>query len=155
MEFREVLLMWSRMQISRFIGHTLSEVFGKTDNWRQIYKETSLAFYTSNNVSLKLPSRKVFWCNKYISLKICWGSHVCEIAVYLVMKKVTLFLHKNTHHTISCNKSYLILINIFHYPVPFLDLFHGSGPGCFFYSSRCRLVYIRNSIRKNYIIYGL
>ena len=32
-------------------GYTLTELFGKPDNWLQIYKQTSSNFYTSNNVS--------------------------------------------------------------------------------------------------------
>ena len=39
------------MQIFSFIGYTLTELFGKPDNWRQIYKQTSSTFYISNDVS--------------------------------------------------------------------------------------------------------
>ena len=48
--FREVLFIWSSMQIFSFIGYTLTELFGKPDNWRQIYKQTSSTFYISNDI---------------------------------------------------------------------------------------------------------
>ena len=41
------------MPIFSLIGYTLTELFGKTDNWQQIYKQTSLNFYVSSDVSLK------------------------------------------------------------------------------------------------------
>ena len=69
------------MPIFFFEGHTLSELFGKTDNWRQIYKQTSSTFYTLNDVSLKRVEKKNYRNNKDISLKICWGSHLWEMAV--------------------------------------------------------------------------
>ena len=49
--FRKVLFMWSSMPIFSFIGYTLTELFRKPDNWRQIYKQTGSTFYTSNDVS--------------------------------------------------------------------------------------------------------
>ena len=45
-------------------------------------------------------------------------------------KKMTLFLHKNTHHTIPCEKSYFFLVYIFRSPVPLLFLFHFRGRKC-------------------------
>ena len=39
------------MPIFSFIGYTLTELFRKPDNSRQIYKQTSSTFYTSNDVS--------------------------------------------------------------------------------------------------------
>ena len=48
MVLRKVLFMWSSMPIFSFIGYTLTELFSKPDNWRQIYKQTSL--HTSNDV---------------------------------------------------------------------------------------------------------
>ena len=33
-----------------FMGHILTELFEKTDNWRQVYKQTSSTFYTSKGV---------------------------------------------------------------------------------------------------------
>ena len=48
--FRKVLLMWSSMPIFSFLGYTLTDLFRKPDNWRQIYKQTSSTFYTSNDV---------------------------------------------------------------------------------------------------------
>ena len=41
------------MQILSFIGNILTELIGKTDNWRQIYKQTSSNIYTSNDVCLQ------------------------------------------------------------------------------------------------------
>ena len=41
------------MPISSFIEHILTELFRKTDNWRQIHKQTNLIFDTSNEVCLK------------------------------------------------------------------------------------------------------
>ena len=35
------------MPIFTFIGYTLTELFRKSDNWRQIYKQASSTFYTS------------------------------------------------------------------------------------------------------------
>ena len=49
--FRKVLFMWSSMPIFSFVGYTLTELFRKPDNWRQIYKQTSSTLYTSNNMS--------------------------------------------------------------------------------------------------------
>ena len=37
--FLKVLFMWSSMPIFNFTGYTLTELFRKPDNWRQIYKE--------------------------------------------------------------------------------------------------------------------
>ena len=39
------------MPIFSFIGYTLTELFRILDNWRQIYKQMSSTFYTSNDVS--------------------------------------------------------------------------------------------------------
>ena len=43
--FWKVLFMWSSMPIFNFIEYTLTELFRKPDNWRQIYKQTSSTFY--------------------------------------------------------------------------------------------------------------
>ena len=48
------------MPIFSFIGYTLTELFRKPDNWRQIYKQTRSTFYTSNDVS------KTCWDEKKI-----------------------------------------------------------------------------------------
>ena len=60
------------MEIFSFIGHTRTELFRKPDNWRQIHKQTSSAFYTSNDVS-----NKTYWEEKIIST----SQQGCEIAV--------------------------------------------------------------------------
>ena len=41
------------MLILSFIGHTLTKLFGKTDSWREIYKQTSSALHILNNVRLQ------------------------------------------------------------------------------------------------------
>ena len=38
--------------------HILTELFGKLENWRQIYKQTSSTLYTSNDVSLRRVEEK-------------------------------------------------------------------------------------------------
>ena len=38
-----------RMPTSSFIGHILTELFEKTDNWRKIYGQTNSTCYTSND----------------------------------------------------------------------------------------------------------
>ena len=42
--FWKVLFMWISMPIFSFIGYTLTELFWKSDNWQQIYKQTSSTF---------------------------------------------------------------------------------------------------------------
>ena len=49
--FRKVLFMLSSMPSFSFIGYILTELFRKPDNWRQIYKQTSSTFSTSNDLS--------------------------------------------------------------------------------------------------------
>ena len=49
------------MPIFSSVGYTLIEFFRKPDNWRQIYKQTSSTFCTSNDVS------KMCWEEKFIS----------------------------------------------------------------------------------------
>ena len=49
--FRKVLFIWSSIPIFSFIGYTLTKLFRKPDNSRQIYKQTSSNFYRSNDVS--------------------------------------------------------------------------------------------------------
>ena len=47
------------MSIFSFIRHTLTELFEKTDNWRQIYKQTSLNFNPLNDVSQTCREEKI------------------------------------------------------------------------------------------------
>ena len=81
--FRKVLFRWYSMPIFSFIGYTLTELFRKPDNWRQIYKQTSSTFNTSNDMSLKHVEKKQLLRrhNNNISLTVCWRSHLCEMAV--------------------------------------------------------------------------
>ena len=46
------------MTIFSFIGFTVTELFRKPDNLRQIYKQTSSTFYASNQVSVKRVEKK-------------------------------------------------------------------------------------------------
>ena len=69
MVLQKVLFMWSSMPIFSFIGYTLTELFRKPDNWRQIYKQTSS---TST-----LYASKMYREEKNISTS--WQG--CEIAV--------------------------------------------------------------------------
>ena len=39
--FRKLLFVWYNMPIFNFTGYTLTELFRKPDNWRQIYKQMS------------------------------------------------------------------------------------------------------------------
>ena len=48
------------MPIFSFVRYIQPELFEKNKNWRQLYRETSSNFYTSNNVSLKLGVKKNF-----------------------------------------------------------------------------------------------
>ena len=72
--------MWSSMPIFSFIGYTLTELFRKPDNLRQIYKQTSSTLFTSDNVSRR---KKYYYvitrlrnsCLIEIFLKKYWSSH--------------------------------------------------------------------------------
>ena len=64
------------------IGHVLTELFGKTDEWRQIYKQTSLAFYTSNGAcvsKITCLKEKKYWLrcffNKSVEIHISANTH--------------------------------------------------------------------------------
>ena len=59
------------------------ELFRKPYNWQQIYKQTSPTFYTSNDVFLtSVEKKKLLERHKQdVSLKICWGLDLCEMAV--------------------------------------------------------------------------
>ena len=79
------------MSIFSYIGYTLTELFRKPDNWRQNYKQTISTFYTSNDVSKTCLEEKLLGChNKDISLKICWGWQLCEMAVKFLCNKTVL-----------------------------------------------------------------
>ena len=64
--FPKVLFMWSSMPIFSPIGYTLTELFRKLDNWRQIYKQTNSTFYTQT------------MCQE--EKNICTSYQGCEIA---------------------------------------------------------------------------
>ena len=73
---------------------------------------------------------------------------------YLVMRKMTLFLHKNTHHTIPCKKSYFFLSIHFLFSST-TSVFVSPLWSKVSYSFWWHLVYIRNSKRNNSIMYSL
>ena len=59
-----------------FIGYTLTELFRKPDKWRQIYKQTTSTFYTSN------------MCLKRVEKKKLLGRHNKEIFLNTFFKKM-------------------------------------------------------------------
>ena len=59
------------MSIFSFIGYTLTELFRKSDNLRQIYEQASSTFYTPNDVSKTCREEKI----------ISTSQQVCEMAV--------------------------------------------------------------------------
>ena len=62
---RKVLFMWWSMSIFNFIWHTMRELSGKkSDNWRQVYKQTSLIFHTSNG------AHKRCWEGKFVKWRL-------------------------------------------------------------------------------------
>ena len=78
------------MLIFSIIGHILAELFGKTDNWQQIYKQTNLIFYSSNIVWVKC---NVLWRKKammflYKSVKVHTSASGYTIAIYFILKNV-------------------------------------------------------------------
>ena len=57
------------MPIFSFIGYTITELFRKLDNWRQIYKQTGSTSYTSNICLERVEKKKILGRhNKDISL---------------------------------------------------------------------------------------
>ena len=58
--FRKLLFVWYNMPIFNFTGYTLTELFRKPDNWRQIYKQTSSTFYTSKKKLLGRHNKGIF-----------------------------------------------------------------------------------------------
>ena len=40
--FQKVLFMWWSLSVFNFAGHTLTELFGKTDTWQEIQKQASM-----------------------------------------------------------------------------------------------------------------
>ena len=49
------------MPIFSFIGYSMTELIRKPDNWRQVYKQTSSTFCSSEDVS------KTRWEEKFIT----------------------------------------------------------------------------------------
>ena len=76
------------MPIFRFVRYTVTELFRRPNNWRQIYRQTSLISYISKDLSQKRVDKKTL-LGRYkqgIPLKICWGLHLCEMTVELLLK---------------------------------------------------------------------
>ena len=59
------------MSVFSFTGYTWRSYLEKTDNWRQIYKETNLNFCTLNSVSNSVENKDLIGDNR--------GSHLCEM----------------------------------------------------------------------------
>ena len=91
------------MQVFSFIWYTLTELFRKPDNWRQIYKQTNSTFYTSNMCLKRLEKKKFLGRhNKKISLntflKKCRSSHQMQKQVFYkktIVKKLAIFTEKH------------------------------------------------------------
>ena len=70
------------MNIFNFLGHLLTELVRKTENWRQKNKQTSSSFYTSNNACLQNNMLKTLRRNnKDVSLYFHISASAYEIAV--------------------------------------------------------------------------
>ena len=63
------------MPIFSFVEYTLMALFRKPGTWRQICKQKSSTFYTSNDACLKRDDKKKLLrpINKNISLKIAFA----------------------------------------------------------------------------------
>ena len=61
------------MPIFRFVRYTVTELLRRPNNWRQIYRQTSLISYISKDLSQKRVEKKtLLGCYKQgIPLKIC------------------------------------------------------------------------------------
>ena len=87
------------MPIFNFIGYTLTELFRKLDNWRQIYKQTNSTCYTSNDMS------KTCWEEKFL------GGHnkgiSLTVEVYTFAKWLFNYFLKNAEAgpEVLCKKS--------------------------------------------------
>ena len=68
--FWKILFTWPSMPIFSYIGYVLTELFRKPDNWRQIHKQTSLTFYTSNDVSKRKNSYSTSWQGYEIAVSL-------------------------------------------------------------------------------------
>ena len=64
------------MPVFSFTGYTSTELFRKPDKWRQIYKQTTSTFYTSN------------MCLKRVEKKKLLGRHNKEISLNTFFKKI-------------------------------------------------------------------
>ena len=53
------LLIFANNSKKSFIGYTLTELFRKPDNSRQIYKQTNSTFYTSNMCLKRVEKKKL------------------------------------------------------------------------------------------------
>ena len=99
--FWEALLMWSSMPSFSFIGHTLTELFRKLDNWQQIYKST--AFYIWKDLS----RRK----NNYYVIARLQNSCLIAIAVFKKYRSSQRRC-RNIHQRYSVKKVFLKISQI-------------------------------------------
>ena len=110
--FKLVLLMWWTMSIFSFIGHILTELFGKTDNWQKIYKQTSLTFYTSNNVPLKwVEKKKLLGCNSK-EIKNLLNFTTLQNGCLISFKKMCSWNWKKVNVSLYIKKTGFFKINI-------------------------------------------
>ena len=79
------------MAIFSFTGYTLTELFRKPDNWRQIYKQKSSSFCTSNIFLKCIQKKKLLGRhNKDISLTPSGLQKRLQMAIidWLIMSKI-------------------------------------------------------------------
>ena len=98
--FRKILFIWNiwqSMPIFSFIGCTPTELFRKSDNWRQIYKQKSSTFYTSNICLKRVEKKKLLEPpNKDISLNKKMRKQPPEVFYKkAVIKNLAIFTEKH------------------------------------------------------------
>ena len=67
------------MPILSFIGYTLTELFRKPNNGRQIYKQTSSTFYTSSMCLKRVEKKKILGRR---------NNYICKITIRIYLKKL-------------------------------------------------------------------
>ena len=103
---RKVLFMWLSIPIFSFIRDTLTELFRKPDNWRQIYKQTSSTFYTSIDVSRRKN-------NLYVITSL---PNSCLIAIANFKKyRSSRWRCRSSHQRYSVKKMFLKISNFTEY----------------------------------------
>ena len=78
------------MPIFSFIGHILTDLFGKISNWREIYKQTNSTFYSLNGVVSKITRLGEIILAVtflYTAVEVHTSASAIITAVYFVLKK--------------------------------------------------------------------